>query len=679
MSNQLAELHLTLAGMSSVLEHKVVVRHVINPVYWNRPVGAVIIKKSMLNKLSNITGAEAHPIDGYVTLNTKGGEKYDFFQYTDKKWYVSTHEPDPNKWGDDLIPGQPTQEAALLAFDKHLSAHAALAEGTRQDAARKLVVSPNKLAERNLKATLQKLDRPVSKMNRVGLKNHRASTTQALADITAGRVRSSGTDHKRLRARLQEINTALQERDGNLPDTGIRSDKELNIVPIKTWSDDELRFRYDGALGVAASSGSDKQAVIKAKRELTKYRKEAGRRKIPLTVTVPEVPTQVVDSDEVFREQHGKTIVKFNLKMSAFSRTSTATRNKPTQANIARQQTAWDALREVQDASQQEVNGRKKAQWTAFYQKGAADPEKTTRIPHVELNKDEQVIFDSVIGNDELLNSVAHSTAFIRLQEDFPLFGGMSGDQKRAAMIKATSYGMTATQQEHTHTFLGNAYGIDRVSLADKTVGDIEPEDFVDVSMFPSNVKIGNSPESDWARVTAITSDKGNKQITFVTFNNATGDYDPPRTYSFADSMPVSVRRKPVGTVRISMDRSRREELVREKTRDAAAKVREAEIRKRKAEELQVIKSIIDIDKIKSPAMRGRIYAHLKKSVKYNGVYMSNRQLYALDKWVSKSVWKVTNSRGTDVSAPYIEDKDGVGIKVPRMIYDIIKLPTSEG
>lgn len=99
-------------------------RHVRTPAgvaRYKQPIGALIIADALFNKLRFIKRAvEEHPsIAGNYTITDNKGRKFDVFEHDDGKWYVATHQPDPNKWGDDLDSGD-TPAAALLAFDERL-------------------------------------------------------------------------------------------------------------------------------------------------------------------------------------------------------------------------------------------------------------------------------------------------------------------------------------------------------------------------------------------------------------------------------------------------------------------------------------------------------------------------------------------------------------------------------
>lgn len=112
-------------------ETKVAVRHVRDAAYWKRPVGTIIIAEGLFNKLSNLKQVVTeHPsIAGSLVVTDNKGRKFDVFKHDDKKWYAATHEPNPNKWGRDVIPGQKSQEDAFLALDKKVGGGKTPGEG----------------------------------------------------------------------------------------------------------------------------------------------------------------------------------------------------------------------------------------------------------------------------------------------------------------------------------------------------------------------------------------------------------------------------------------------------------------------------------------------------------------------------------------------------------------------
>jgi len=112
-------------------ETKVAVRHVRDAAYWKRPVGTIIIAEGLFNKLSNLKQVVTeHPsIAGSLVVTDNKGRKFDVFKHDDKKWYAATHEPNPNKWGRDVIPGQKSQEDAFLALDKKVGGGKAPGKG----------------------------------------------------------------------------------------------------------------------------------------------------------------------------------------------------------------------------------------------------------------------------------------------------------------------------------------------------------------------------------------------------------------------------------------------------------------------------------------------------------------------------------------------------------------------
>lgn len=110
---------LSRLATSGGMETKGVIRHVRDTGYWKEAAGTVIIAKNIQKLLKNVVGVEDHPnLDDTVVLLDSKKRKYDFYEY-EGKWFVSTHQPNPGKWGTDLASGK-TDREAILAFDKKL-------------------------------------------------------------------------------------------------------------------------------------------------------------------------------------------------------------------------------------------------------------------------------------------------------------------------------------------------------------------------------------------------------------------------------------------------------------------------------------------------------------------------------------------------------------------------------